>query len=49
MKQMVETFGAIILFAFIEASRQFQDNLKGMKDEKYYKDRNDSSLILGNE
>jgi hypothetical protein len=44
MRQMVETFGAIVLFAFIEASRQFQDNLKGVKDKKYYKERND--LVL---
>jgi hypothetical protein len=45
MRQMVETFGAIILFAFIEASRQFQDNLKWVKDQKYYKARNDLVLF----
>lgn len=45
MRRMVETFGAIILFAFIEASRQFQDNLKWVKDQKYYKDRNDLVLF----
>jgi len=41
MKQMVLTFGAIILFAFIEASRQFHNEPNTVNNKKNYKDRND--------
>ncbi len=44
MKRMVEAFGAIMIFAFIEASRPFQDKLKGLERNKDHKDRND--LVL---
>jgi hypothetical protein len=44
MKRMIETFGAIILFAFIEASRKVHDKPGNLKNEKDYRDRN--NLVL---
>jgi hypothetical protein len=41
MRNMMEAFGAILMFVFIEASRPFQDKLKGVGKRMDYKDRND--------
>ncbi len=41
MKKMLEMFGAILMFVFIEASRPFQDKLKGKRKTMTNKDRND--------
>jgi hypothetical protein len=41
MRKLIEAFGAIIVFVFIEASRPFQDKLKGKGKNMNYKDRND--------
>jgi hypothetical protein len=40
MKTMIEIFGSILVFAFIEASKPFQDKLKGRSKKMEYEDRN---------
>ena len=41
MRKMLEMFGAILMFVFIEASRPFHDKLKGKGKMMTYKDRNE--------
>ena len=41
MRKMLEMFGAILIFVFIEASRPFHDKLKGKGKMMTDKDRND--------